>query len=238
MAKPRRRDTELEAIQRDMNARNEYSPKQDKPKKSKLEAKTEAQAHYIMAIDSNQLTFGVGPAGTGKTFVCTKYAAQELDSKRIQKIIVTRPAVEAGGGLGFLPGTIHEKFAPYFAPFRAVLDAHFGPSHVENMIKLGKIEIQPLEYLRGMTFEDCFVILDEAQNTTPGQMKLFLSRIGENSKVVINGDISQKDIPGPSGLEDALQRLEGLDSVQSVIFEEDDIVRSGLCKEIIKRYRA
>lgn len=234
----KRRNREQEAMLHDMEARHEGAqmPRQRKNLK-KLEAKTEAQGHYLISMESNQLTFGVGPAGTGKTYVCTRYAADLLQNRQVDRIIVTRPAVEAGEGLGFLPGTIHEKFAPYFAPFRAVLDEVFGSSHVDNMIKLGKIEIQPLEYIRGLTFDNCVVILDEAQNTTPGQMKLFLSRIGEYSKVIVNGDISQQDIPGQSGLADAMDRLEGVKSVEIVEFDEDDIVRSGLCKEIIKRYR-
>lgn len=175
---------------------------------------------------------------THNTYICTRMACEALNNGDIKKIIVTRPAVEASdGGMGFLPGDISEKFAPYFAPFRAVMDEVLGASHVDNLIKLGKIEIQPLEYIRGLTFDDAMVILDEAQNTTPGQMKLFLSRIGENARVVVNGDISQKDIPGDSGLEDAMRRLRGLHKVGYVEFTEDDIVRSGLVKEIIKRYR-
>lgn len=213
------------------------APRRRKPLRA-LEAKTEAQGHYMIAIQGNQLTFGTGPAGTGKTYICTRMACEALNNGDIKKIIVTRPAVEASdGGMGFLPGDISEKFAPYFAPFRAVMDEVLGASHVDNLIKLGKIEIQPLEYIRGLTFDDAMVILDEAQNTTPGQMKLFLSRIGENARVVVNGDISQKDIPGDSGLEDAMHRLRGLNKVGYVEFTEDDIVRSGLVKEIIKRYR-
>lgn len=234
----KRRNREQEAMLHDMEARHDgpQMPRQRKNLK-RLEAKTEAQGHYIISIEANQLTFGIGPAGTGKTYVCTRYAADMLQRGEVEKIIVTRPAIEAGEGLGFLPGTIHEKFAPYFAPFRAVLDEVFGASHVDNMIKLGKIDIQPLEYIRGLTFNNAIVILDEAQNTTPTQMKLFLSRIGEYSKVIVNGDITQKDIPGDSGLIDAIDRLEGLRGVEIVEFDEDDIVRSGLVKEIIKRYR-
>lgn len=237
MAKRRSRE-EWEAL--DAQARQEYKTAKQPPQRKALkplEAKTEAQGHYMIAIEGNQLTFGVGPAGTGKTYICTRIGAQMLKDKVIKRLIVTRPAVEAGGGLGFLPGTIHEKFAPYFAPFRAVLDEVFGASHVDYLIKDGQIEIQPLEYIRGLTFDNCFVILDEAQNTTPGQMKLFLSRIGEYSKVVVNGDITQQDIDGVSGLTDSIDRLTGLDMVEVCEFDEDDIVRSGLCKEIIKRYR-
>lgn len=234
----KRRNREQEAMLNDMEARHE-GPQMARQRKNlkKLEAKTEAQGHYLLSMISNTLTFGIGPAGTGKTYVCTRFAADLLQRGEVEKIVVTRPAIEAGEGLGFLPGTIHEKFAPYFAPFRAVLDEVFGASHVDNMIKNGKIDIQPLEYIRGLTFDNAVVILDEAQNTTPGQMKLFLSRIGEYSKVIVNGDITQKDIEGTSGLLDAVDRLEGLRGVEIVEFEENDIVRSGLCKEIIKRYR-
>lgn len=202
-----------------------------------LSARTEAQGHYILSMQSNQLTFGVGPAGTGKTFCCTYMAAQMLADRKIGKIIVTRPAVEAGGGLGFLPGTVQEKFEPYFAPFKHVLEDYFGKSHLEYLIRRGRLEIAPLEYIRGLTFDDAFVILDEAQNTTPVQMKLFLTRLGEYSRVVVNGDVDQKDIKGLSGLEDAVRRLSGCPGVNVCEFTEDDVVRSGLVREILKRYR-
>lgn len=202
-----------------------------------LEARTEAQGHYILSMQSNQLTFGVGPAGTGKTFCCTYLAAQLFADRKVAKIIVTRPAVEAGGGLGFLPGTIQEKFEPYFAPFRQVLEDYFGASHLEYLIRRGQVEIAPLEYIRGLTFDDAFVILDEAQNTTPTQMKLFLTRLGQYSRVVVNGDVDQKDIRCRSGLEDAIERLEGCPGVNICHFTEDDVVRSGLVREILKRYR-
>lgn len=215
-----------------------FEPRQERPRKRRpLECKTEAQGHYLLSMKSNQLTFGIGPAGTGKTFVCTRLAAELLESGEIQKILVTRPAVEAGGGLGFLPGTVDEKFAPYFAPFKQVLEDYFGRSHLENLMKSGKIEIQPLEYIRGLTFDNCFVILDEAQNTTPMQMKTFLTRLGEFSTVVINGDPSQKDIPGPCGLIDAVARLDDCPRVNVCEFTEEDIVRSGLVKDILIRYR-
>ncbi len=221
----------------ELKARAEFQ--MQKPKKSikPLEAKTEAQGHYILGIESNIVTFGVGPAGTGKTYICTRIGAKLLEEKRISRLVVTRPAVEAGGGLGFLPGTVHEKFAPYFAPFKDVLEEVFGAGKLEYLIKTGAIDIQPLEYIRGLTFDDAFVILDEAQNTTPGQMKLFLSRVGNHSKVVVNGDITQQDIPGESGLRDAMERLDGVGGIGICEFDEDDIVRSGICREIIKRYR-
>lgn len=202
-----------------------------------LNAKTEVQGHYIVSMQGNQLTFGLGPAGTGKSYVATTFAAQQLQERRIEKIIVTRPAVEAGKGLGFLPGTIEEKFAPYFAPFQQILESHLGKSHLEYLIKRGMVEIAPLEFIRGLTFDNAFVILDEAQNTTPTQMKLFLTRLGEYSRVVVNGDIDQKDIAGVSGLEDATERLYGLPKVGIVEFTEEDSVRSGLVRDILKRYR-
>ncbi len=234
----KRRDRNVE-FQAELEARASYPTKtgRTRPALKPLEPQTQAQAEYIMGIESNVVSFGVGPAGTGKTYVCTRMGAELLKSKRIERLVVTRPAVEAGGGLGFLPGTIHEKFAPYFAPFRDVLDQVLGASQVEYLIKSGAIDIQPLEYIRGLTFDNAFVILDEAQNTTPGQMKLFLSRVGNHSKVVINGDITQKDIEGDSGLEDAMDRLEGVGGIGIYEFDEEDIVRSGICKEIMKRYR-
>ena len=216
---------------------SETAANDDGPRRKRLEARTRAQGMYLVSLDSKQLTFGVGPAGTGKTYVCTTYGAELLANRQIEKLIVTRPAVEAGRGLGFLPGTIEEKFEPYFAPFKQILEQFFGPSHLEYLIKRGVIEIAPLEYIRGLTFDNAFVILDEAQNTTPGQMKLFLTRLGEYSRVVVNGDIDQKDIEGLSGLEDAVNRLEGLDRVGVCTFDEDDVVRSGLVKDILKRYR-
>jgi phosphate starvation-inducible PhoH-like protein len=145
--------------------------------------------------------------------------------------------VTAGKGAGFLPGELDEQFAPFFAPFKGVFDQVLGKSQTDAMMKGGRIEAKPIDYIRGLTFEDAFVILDEAQNTTPDQMKLFLTRIGENCTVIVNGDITQKDIPGYCGLEDAANRLKGLAGVTIVQFTEDDIVRSGLVKEIMKRYR-
>lgn len=202
-----------------------------------LNALTEAQGHYLIAMEGSQLTIGTGPAGTGKTFVCAMKAATMLMERSIGQIIITRPMVTAGKGAGYLPGELEEKFAPFFEPFYNTFAQAFGKSHLENLMRSERIVAKPLDYIRGLTFDNAFVILDEAQNTTPEQMKLFLTRIGEHSKVVINGDVTQKDIQGLSGLEDALRRLRGLGGVTMVEFDEDDIVRSGLVKEIIKRYR-
>lgn len=206
------------------------------PRKRTLNAQTEAQGHYILSMESSTLTFGVGPAGTGKTFVAAVYACNQLIDRKIAKLIVTRPSITAGESSGYLPGELEEKFAPFFAPFRGVFDQTLGVSQTDAMIKSGRIEAKPIEYLRGLTFDDAIVILDEAQNVTPHQMKLFLTRIGKNCTVIINGDITQKDIPGPDGLSDAIRRLETLEGVQVVHFTEDDIVRSGIVKAILQRY--
>lgn len=194
------------------------------------------QATYADAMDSHKLIFGIGPAGTGKTWVCGAKAAEALMAKQVEKLIITRPAVEAGESLGFLPGELAEKFDPYFRPFRHVLERHMGKGVVEAMIKAGRIEALPLALMRGHTFENAFVVLDEAQNTTPVQMKLFLTRIGEGSTVVVNGDITQKDIAGPSGLPDALDRLRGMPGMKVVRFTDADIVRSGMVQDIVRRY--
>jgi phosphate starvation-inducible PhoH-like protein len=201
-----------------------------------LEAQTDAQATYINAIKTQNLVFGLGPAGTGKTYVCGALAADALKNKQTPKLIVTRPAVEAGESLGFLPGELDQKFEPYLRPFRDVLNERLGAGYVDCAMKNSKIEAIPLAYLRGMTFKDCWVILDEAQNTTPLQMKLFLTRIGQNCKVIVNGDPSQKDIRGPSGLLDAIDRLRGLRGVAEVRFGRYDIVRSGLVQDIVNAY--
>lgn len=202
-----------------------------------LQAKTQMQGHYIIAMESKPLVFGLGPAGTGKTHLCTVMALKALMERSISQIIITRPMVTAGQGVGFLPGELDEKFAPFFEPIQNILGPIIGRSHLENLVRSQKIVAKPLDYLRGYTFDNAFVILDEAQNTTTDQMKLFLTRIGQYSRVVVNGDIAQKDIKGLSGLEDATRRLSNCPGVDIVEFTEDDIVRSGLVKEILLRYR-
>jgi phosphate starvation-inducible PhoH-like protein len=201
-----------------------------------LAALNDNQDRYIKAIAHNQITIGLGPAGTGKTYIAAALAAEAFKTGVIRKIIVTRPAVEAGESLGFLPGELEEKYEPYFRPVRDAFVERLGSGPTDYMIKSGQIEAIPLAYLRGMTFKDAWVILDEAQNTTPLQMKLFLTRIGENAKVIINGDLSQQDIPGYSGLDDASKRLRGLGGVAQVAFDENDIVRSGIVADILRRY--
>lgn len=204
--------------------------------RSPIQPLTESQKRYVNAIKAFDLVFATGPAGTGKTWLCAAMAAQALDQGEIDKIIITRPAVEAGEHLGFLPGELEEKFDPYLQPFRDVLNERLGKTFVEYLIKMGRIEASPLAYMRGRTFKNAYVILDEAQNTTPTQMKMFLTRIGQNCKVIVNGDMQQKDIHGTSGLDDATARLAWIPAVKHVKFSRDDIVRSGLVGEIVRAY--
>jgi phosphate starvation-inducible PhoH-like protein len=201
-----------------------------------IKPQNEKQRKYISAIKSHVITFATGAAGTGKTYVAAALAAQALENHSVDRIIVTRPAVEAGESLGFLPGELNEKFDPYLQPFRLVLEERLGKAKVEYLLKSKTIEAIPLGYLRGRTFKNAFVILDEAQNTTPKQMKMFLTRIGQNAKVVINGDTSQIDIHGDSGLMDAVRRISFIPTVARVHFTRDDVVRSGIVSEIIQAY--
>jgi len=222
----------------DIHSRNSFLDTKAIPSKAAppLQAKTQSQAQYITAIKSHKLTFGIGPAGTGKSYCAGALAAEELESRRIEKIIISRPAVEAGENMGFLPGDLHEKFDPYFDAFRDCLNERLGKGVVECGLKNDRIVVSPLAYLRGKTFNDAFVVLDEAQNCTATQLKMFLTRIGENCRVVVNGDIRQSDIGGKSGLQDAVDRLGQIASVYVHQFEHEDIVRSGLVKEIIQCY--
>lgn len=202
-----------------------------------LEAKTTSQKRYINAIKNNCLTFGTGPAGTGKSYCAAALAADDLEAGRIQRIILTRPAVEAGEHLGFLPGDMDEKFAVYIEAFRDALNERLGSGAVDYFLRHDRIVAAPLAYMRGKTFgEDSFVILDEAQNTTVSQMKMFLTRIGEGCTVVVNGDVEQSDIRGPNGLADAINRVSGLNNVHVHSFERQDIVRSGLVRDLMDRY--
>lgn len=211
-----------------------YSPRRCE---APLSARTPAQQRYINAIKSHCLTFGIGPAGTGKSYCAGALAAAALESGRIERIILTRPAVEAGEQLGFLPGALDEKFSVYIDAFRDILNERLGAGTVNYNLRHGRIVAAPLAFMRGKTFgPDTFVVLDEAQNTTVAQMKMFLTRIGEDCKVVINGDVKQSDIRGINGLEDALQRVEGLAGVYVHQFDRDDIVRSGLVRDLIDRY--
>jgi len=203
----------------------------------RLEARTETQGQYLSSFVSAQLIFGIGPAGTGKTYVAGAWAADQLADRSVEQIIVTRPAVETGSPMGFLPGELEEKYAPFLEPFAQVMIERMGKGAYDCALKNERIAPKPLAYMRGATFKNAVVILDEAQNTTPEEMKMFLTRIGEGCTVIVNGDIQQIDIKGPSGLVDALNRVAHLDRVKVVEFTEDDIVRSGLVKDILRAYR-
>lgn len=209
-----------------------------KPSKAApFEPKTDKQRKYANAMRAGGVTFGFGPAGTGKTYVAGCMAAEALMSKAVEKIILTRPAVEAGGEqLGYLPGEKEEKFDPYFDPFRDVLEERLGVSFVELLIKDGRIKCEPFAYMRGKTFKNAFVILDEGQNATAEKMKMFLTRVGENATVVVNGDESQVDIKEASGMIDAANRLMHIPSVRVVMFDKTDIVRSGFVQEVVEAY--
>lgn len=194
------------------------------------------QGVYLEAIKENDVIFGIGSAGTGKTYIAASYAASELFHRRVSKIILTRPNVEVGRGLGFLPGTLEEKFAPYLLPFDSIFTKALGKGFYEYALKNKDIEPTPLGFLRGSTFDNCIVLVDEAQNCTREEMKMMLSRIGKNCKMIFSGDTEQSDI-ADSGLDDAVNRLEGIPGIEVVEFLDEDIVRSAICKRIIMAYR-
>jgi phosphate starvation-inducible PhoH-like protein len=203
-----------------------------------IRIKTLGQRHYINAIKRNDLVFGIGPAGTGKTYLAVVMAVAALKSGQVKKIILTRPAVEAGESLGFLPGDLKEKVDPYLRPLYDALHDVLGQEHTLRMIERGTIEIAPLAYMRGRTLDDAFVILDEAQNTTAAQMKMFLTRLGFGSKMVITGDISQVDLPKgvTSGLTVTQRILKDISGIAHIYLEQSDVVRHPLVQQIIKAY--
>ena len=201
-----------------------------------LRALNQAQYDYIESIENNSLTFGVGSAGSGKSFVAGAIAAQMLKDGEIDKIIITRPCVEAGEKLGFVPGLLEEKYEEFIHPFIDVLNQRLGKSQVAYYRKTGHILAKPLGYMRGVTLDNAFMILDEAQNCTVALMKMYLTRIGKDAICVVNGDISQKDINTLSGLQDAVNRLENVKDIGIVNFHNSDCVRSGLCRAILERY--
>lgn len=194
------------------------------------------QGEYLEAIKRNDIIFGVGSAGTGKTYVAAAYAGNQLFHRNISKIYLTRPNVEVGRGLGFLPGELDEKYAPYLAPFESVLVKTLGKGFYEYCLKNKSIDPQPLGFMRGATFEDCILLADEMQNASKEEMKMLLSRIGKNCKMIISGDTEQSDIPD-SGLADAFRRLEGIPGIEVIRFLDEDIVRSKMCRQIIMAYR-
>ena len=209
-----------------------------KTKKRHIYPRSATQALYIQEMMKNELVFGLGPAGTGKTYLAVALAVSMMLEGRIDKIILSRPAVEAGENLGFLPGDLKEKVDPYLRPLYDALYEMLPAEQVDKKIALGEIEIAPLAFMRGRTLSNAFVILDEAQNTTPMQMKMFLTRLGENSRMVVNGDLSQVDLPRGtvSGLRDALEILQGTPNISSVRFSAADVVRHGLIAKIVKAY--
>jgi phosphate starvation-inducible PhoH-like protein len=198
------------------------------------------QRKYVEAIEKNDMTFGVGPAGTGKTYLAVAMAVAAINAKKVSRIILVRPAVEAGEKLGFLPGSLQEKVDPYLRPLYDALYDLLEPEKVDKMLEKNVIEVAPLAFMRGRTLNDAFIIMDEAQNTTVEQMKMFLTRMGANSKAVITGDITQIDLPNPrkSGLIDAINVLDGVEGIQFCHFEAGDVVRHALVQRIVQAYES
>ncbi|WP_243367221.1 PhoH family protein [Fundidesulfovibrio soli] len=207
------------------------------PKKS-ITPRTLTQREYLGTIRATDMVFGVGPAGTGKTYLAVAVAVAELLARRVKRIVLTRPAVEAGEKLGFLPGDMMEKVNPYLRPLYDALHDMLDFQRVSEMIEEGVIEIAPLAFMRGRTLNDACIILDEAQNTTPEQMKMFLTRMGFGSKAIVTGDVTQVDLPrgAPSGLVDAVSVLEGVEGIGIVYFSEEDVIRHPLVGRIVKAY--
>ena len=203
-----------------------------------IRPKTLNQKHYVDAIDKHTVVFGIGPAGTGKTYLAVAKAVQALQAKQVTRIILTRPAVEAGERLGFLPGTLFEKIDPYLRPLFDALHDMIEPDSIARLMQSGTIEIAPLAYMRGRTLSDAFIILDEAQNTTPEQMKMFLTRLGFGSRIVVTGDITQVDLPAgtASGLRQVQDILDGVEDVYFSRLTSHDVVRHKLVADIVDAY--
>jgi len=198
------------------------------------------QHKYVEAIEQHDMVFGVGPAGTGKTYLAVAMAVSAMNAKKVGRIVLVRPAVEAGERLGFLPGTLQDKVDPYLRPLYDALYDLLEPEKVDKMLEKNVIEVAPLAFMRGRTLNDAFIIMDEAQNTTIEQMKMFLTRMGNNSKAVITGDITQIDLPNPrkSGLLDAINILDGVEGIHFCHFEDVDVVRHALVQRIVRAYDA
>ena len=206
--------------------------------KGKVQPRSVNQAKYVESIEKNDMTFGVGPAGTGKTYLAVAMAVAAMNAKKVSRIVLVRPAVEAGERLGFLPGSLQEKVDPYLRPLYDALYDLWEPEKVDKMLEKNIIEVAPLAFMRGRTLSDAFIIMDEAQNTTTEQMKMFLTRLGQGSKAVITGDITQIDLPNPkkSGLVEAINLLKGVEGIQFCHFEDVDVVRHSLVQRIIRAY--
>jgi phosphate starvation-inducible PhoH-like protein len=205
---------------------------------TKVAPKTVNQKRYVDSIRNNTITFGIGPAGTGKTFLAVALAAAALSRREVNRIILTRPAVEAGERLGFLPGDLMAKVDPYLRPLFDALHDMIEPERVSQLLERGAIEVAPLAFMRGRTLNDSFIILDEAQNTSPEQMKMFLTRLGFNSKIVVTGDITQIDLPREhdSGLVVVSEILDGVEGIEFVRFGDEDVVRHKLVRRIVAAY--
>ncbi len=203
-----------------------------------IKPKTLGQEKYVDAIKDSTVVFGIGPAGTGKTYLAVAMAVNAFRAKEVNRIILTRPAVEAGEKLGFLPGDLQQKVDPYLRPLYDALFDMLGAENFQRYQERGNIEVAPLAYMRGRTLDDSFIILDEAQNTTPEQMKMFLTRLGFNSKMVITGDVTQIDLPDGkrSGLVEATKILKNVDDIKTIKFNEKDVVRHRLVQDIVKAY--
>lgn len=203
-----------------------------------IRPKTLNQKRYVDAIDAHTIVFGIGPAGTGKTYLAMAKAVSALQAKQVSRIILTRPAVEAGESLGFLPGTLSEKIDPYLRPLYDALHDMMDPELIPKLMSAGVIEVAPLAYMRGRTLSNAFIILDEAQNTTAEQMKMFLTRLGFDSKIVVTGDITQVDLPGnaSSGLRAAMRILDGIDDIHFAELTSADVVRHRLVADIVDAY--
>jgi phosphate starvation-inducible PhoH-like protein len=213
---------------------------QKQPTKRRVNPKSVNQRKYLEAIEQHDIVFGVGPAGTGKTYLAMAQAVTYLLSKKVSRIILARPAVEAGEKLGFLPGDLQEKVNPYLRPLYDALYDMMDTEKATRLVERGTIEVAPIAFMRGRTLNDAFVILDEAQNTTSEQMKMFLTRLGFGSKAVVTGDITQIDLPNPgkSGLVEALKIVKNLDGIGFVYFDDKDVVRHKLVQQIVKAYEA
>ena len=230
---------EISRAPRQAEARDEPpAPTLVLPRRSELTARTPRQAQYLQAMRSHDITFCVGPAGTGKSFLAVAAGVDALERDAVKRIVLTRPAVEAGEKLGFLPGDLAEKVNPYLRPLYDALHDMVDFERARRMLERGTIEVAPLAFMRGRTLNDSFVILDEAQNTTGEQMKMFLTRLGYGSKAVITGDVTQVDLPAgkPSGLKEAQAILRGVVGISFVTFTERDVVRHPLVQEIITAY--
>jgi phosphate starvation-inducible PhoH-like protein len=206
--------------------------------KRMVQPRSPNQRKYVEAIEQSDMTFGLGPAGTGKTYLAVAMAVAALMAKKVSRIVLVRPAVEAGERLGFLPGSLQEKVDPYLRPLYDALYDLLDPQKVDKMLETNVIEVAPLAFMRGRTLNDAFIIMDEAQNTTIEQMKMFLTRMGNNSKAVITGDLTQTDLPNPkkSGLLDALNVLDGVEGIRFCHFEDVDVVRHQLVQRIVRAY--